>query len=222
MVKKNLRISKIILYILILTILCSTVNGQEKNVTFQDGVIYLSNVIAYDSLFNNSVSDLEKVDLLYKIALEFFNDDISEALLALTFATLPFNKMNVKIPILNIRIPLYLPAVNESLFKKKKENLPGKVLFNSSKKYGFDKDKVAHFFGTAFLAYNISFLNLSKFLGFIVEMFESAFQVSSGVDNRDLHVNHLGEYFGNSLQNDPNLRPSDFFKVYSLFYFSYN
>ena len=220
--KKKLRINKNILYILIFFILCSSVKGQGKKVSFQDGVIYLSNIIAHNSLFNQKSSDLEKVDLLYEIALEYYNNDISEALLALTFATLPFNKMSAKIPLINIRIPLYLPSVNETLFNKKKNNLPGKVLFNSTQKHGFDKDKVAHFFGNAFLAYNISFLNLSKFLGFIVEMFESAFKVSNGVDNRDLHVNHLGEYFGNSLLTDPNLRPSDFFKVYSLFYFSYN
>jgi hypothetical protein len=53
-------------------------------------------------------------------------------------------------------------------------------------------------------------------------MFESIFKVSGGVDYRDLQTNQLGEFFGKSLNNDSNLLPSDFFKVYSLFYFFYN
>jgi hypothetical protein len=207
---------------MIITLCYSIINGQEKNATFEDGVIHLSTIIANDSLFSKIATDLEKVDTLYKIAVEYYAGDISEALLALTFATLPFNKMSAKIPFINVRVPLHLPSVNENLFIKKKNNLPGKVLFNSTQKHGLDRDKVAHFFGNAFLSYNISFINLSKFFGFIVEMFESAFQVSNGVDIRDMHVNYLGEYFGYSLQKNSELKPSDFFKVYSLFYFSYN
>ncbi|MCW8848810.1 MAG: hypothetical protein OQJ81_02430 [Melioribacteraceae bacterium] len=222
MIKKKFKISLKIFTLVFLTVLYSAVYGQEKGSSFEDGLIFLSTIIAYDSLFNQIPSDLDKVDTLYKIAVVYYDGNISEALLALTFATLPFNKMSAKIPFMNVRIPLYLPSVNEHIFKKKKNNLPGKVLFNSNYKYGLDKDKVAHFFGNAFLSYNVSFLNLSKFFGFIVEMFESAFQVSNGVDIRDLQVNYLGEYFGNSLRSNKNLKPSDFFKVYSLFYFSYN
>ncbi len=184
---------------------------EEKNAAFEDGVIHLSTIIANDSLFNKIDTDLDKVDALYKIAVKYYDGDISEALLALTFATLPFNKMSAKIPFINVRVPLHLPSVNENLFNKKKNNLPGKVLFNSTKKHGLDKDKVAHFFGNAFLSYNISFLNISKFFGFIVEMFESAFQVSNGVDIRDMQVNYLGEYFGNSLQKNSELKAIRFF-----------
>lgn len=222
MIKKIFKINLHIFYIVLITFVYSSIQGEEKKSTFEDGVNFLSAFIAYDSSFNQISADLIKVDTLFRIAVKYYDNDISEALLALTFATLPFNKMSARIPLTNIRIPLYLPSVDEDIFIKKRNNLPGNVLFNSSKKYGLDKDKVAHFFGNAFLSYNVSFLNLSKFFGFIVEMFETAFQVSNGVDIRDLQVNYLGEYFGKSLKSNKKLKPSDFFKVYSLFYFSYN
>lgn len=214
--------NKLIIIILISISLKIEISAQFSNKTFEDGVIFLSTIIASDKFKDLDCSDLEKVDSLFVIAVDYYDSDISEALLALTFATLPFNKMSAKLPLINLRIPLYLPSVEDDLFYKKRNNLPGNVLFNSAKINGNDKDKVAHFFGNAFLAYNISFLNLSKFFGFIVEMFESAFEVSNGVDNRDLQVNYLGEFFGSSLQNNQKLVPSDFFKLHSLFFFSYN
>ncbi len=202
----------------------SLIFGQTGIPSFEAGVIYLSKYIASNEFaeLSKTKSDPELVDTLYKRSLEFYKGDISEALLALTFGTLPFNKMPIKIPIINLRIPLRLPAVNEKLFRKKVQNSPGIVYFDSPVEGGQDKDKVAHFFGNAFLAYNISFIHASQVLGIWVELFESSFKVSGGVDFRDLETNGLGAAFGNSLRKNNNLYPSQFFKIYSLFFFSYN
>ncbi len=198
--------------------------SQTGMPSFEDGVIFLSKYIASNEFaeLSKTKSDPELVDSLYKRSLEFYNGDISEALLALTFGTLPFNRMPIKIPILNLRIPLRLPAVNEKLFRRKVKNSPGIVYFDSPVKGGQDKDKVAHFFGNAFLAYNISFIHASQVLGIFVELFESSFKVSGGVDFRDLETNGLGAAFGNSLRKNNKLYPSQFFRIYSLFFFSYN
>lgn len=210
-----------------LTILISftfKINTQafQSNKTFQDGVIYISQFIVENNFSENNLNDYEMVDSIYTLAVDFYEGDISEALLALTFATLPFNRMVIKIPIFNLKVPLRLPSVSESIFKLKKNNLPGIIYFDSPKQNGQDKDKVAHFFGNAFLSYNVSLFNLSKFLGFFVELFEASFNVSAGIDFRDLQTNILGEYFGKSLHKNNSLMPSDFFNVYSLFFFSYN
>ena len=221
---KQFSIKIILTFALIIFPIRSVVFGGNDMPSFEEGVIYLSEYIASDNFVELSKlnNDQALVDSLYKRSLRFYNGDISEALLALTFATLPFNKMPVTIPFFNIRIPLRLPAVDEELFKIKKNNLPGIVYFDSRTKGGQDKDKVAHFFGNAFLAYNILFINASKVLGIFVELFESSFKVSGGVDFRDLQTNGLGEAFGNSLRRNNKLLPSQFFKIYSLFYFSYN
>ncbi len=221
---KQFSIKIILTFALIIFPFKSVLFGGNNMPSFEEGVIYLSEYIASDNFveLSNSNNDQALVDSLFKRSLRFYKGDISEALLALTFATLPFNKMPVTIPFFNIRISLRLPAVDEKLFKIKKNNLPGIVYFDSRTKGGQDKDKVAHFFGNAFLAYNIPFINASKILGILVELFESSFKVSGGVDFRDLQTNGLGEAFGNALRKNNKLLPSQFFKIYSLFYFSYN
>ena len=221
---KQFLIKIVLISVLIILPVNSIILGGNKIPSFEDGVIYLSKYIASESFaeLGKLHNDQELVDTLYKRSVQFYNGNISEALLALTFATLPFNKMPVTIPFINIRIPLRLPAVNEKLFNIKKKNLPGIVYFDSRTKGGQDKDKVAHFFGNAFLSYNISFLNVSKVLGIFVELFEASFKVSGGVDFRDLQTNGLGEAFGNALRKNNKLMPSQFFRIYSLFYFSYN
>ncbi len=213
----------IIIVIIFLFLLPSKNSCNGAPASFEAGVNYLSQYIASEK-FNTlklGHTDLELIDTLYIKAVKFYNGDISEALLALTFATLPFNKMPVTIPFTRIVLKLKLPSVNEELFIKKRNNLPGLVYFNSPTKGGKDKDKVAHFFSNAFLSYNITIVNASKFLGIFVELFEAAFKVSGGVDKRDLYTNYLGEYFGESLRKNKGLFPSDFFKIYSLFFFSY-
>ena len=209
---------------LILVLSYSTlITAQDiGGISFADGVIHLSKIIADEKYSSKDYSDLEIVDSLFGEELSFYNGDISEALLALTFAALPFNKMPVSIPFIGSRINLKLPSVNQELFEKKRKNIPGKIYFDSSAEGSGDKDKLAHFFGNAFLAYNISFFNLSRFLGLLVELFEEAFKVSGRIDFRDPPSNHLGEFFGYSLRTNPSQKVSDFLNVYSLFYFSYN
>ncbi len=198
------------------------ISGSIYGQSLEDGIIYLSKIIAEEKYQSDIYSDIEIVDSLYKEALVFYNNDVSEALLALTFATLPFNEMPVRIPILNIKLGLKLPSVRGEFFNKKRKMLPGIIYFDSRLSGSQDKDKVAHFFGNAFLSYSVTLLNASKFFGLFVEMFEDIFKVSGGIDFRDLQANYLGEFFGYSLRKDKTLYPSDFFNVYSLFYFSYN
>jgi len=200
----------------------SNVTGQTKANSLEDGINILSNLIAKNHFKSNKPFVLDEVDSIYSTALKMYDGDISEALLALTFATLPFNRMPLTIPFIDIKLSLRLPSVKENIFLEKRKFLPGIVFFDSNINGGQDKDKIAHFFGNAFLAYNISSVNFSKFLGLFVEMFEATFNVSNKVDYRDLQSNHLGEFFGNSLQNNPDVKPSDFLNIYSLFYFSYN
>lgn len=218
MIKNKIIITAVFIYFFSILQTCTA----QSNRSFEDGVNYLSLLIAKNSKIKSSCDDLNILDSLYLKAVIFYNGDVSEALLALAFATLPFNKMPVTIPFTGIKLNLKLPSVNQKLFNLKKANLPGRVFFDSPQRGGQDKDKVAHFFGNAFLSYNIRFINLSKFLGLFIEHFESAFKVSGGVDFRDLQTNYLGEYFGYSLRNHNELLPSQFFYMYSLFYFSYN
>jgi hypothetical protein len=84
--------------------------------------------------------------------------------------------------------------------------------------YG-DKDKLAHFFGSAFLSYESNIFDLGKLIGYFVEAFEESFKVQSSVDLRDLDVNDYGRLFGTWLKESNKLLPSQIFLLRSLRFF---
>ena len=187
------------------------------------GVIYISNFIASDyfSSLKSDTNDVALLDTLFQRSYDYYNGDISESLLTLTFAGLPYSKMPLKIPVVNVRIDIPLPSVKDAIFEIKKNNLPSQLLFDSPHSEFGDKDKISHFFGNAFLSYNvsiISIINFAKFASIYIELFESAFEVEGAVSLRDLRVNQLGEFFGAALKNNDNIKPSSFFAMYGLYF----
>ncbi len=200
-------------------ILLPQANFAQSDKSLSDAVYYLSEFIASNDFLKlkETNTDLELIDTIYTRALKYHNGDVSETLLTLTFATLPFNKMPVRLPALG-KVDLRLPSVDEKLFRKKVKNLPSQIYFDSPPSDFGDKDKVAHFFGNSFLGYNEGFFNLSKFMGIFVELFEASFEVGGGLDRRDILTNYLGELFGKELNKNKNLLPSDVMKLYNLFF----
>jgi len=186
-----------------------------------ESVGYLSNYIISEefSSIRNRYGDSAAIDTLYLQALNYQKGDISEALLTTAFATLAFKELPVKIPMLDVRLELPLVHVSDSLFRTKINSLPRNLFFNSPKTKFGDKDKISHFFGSAYLAHSVTFFKLSKFMGIFVEFFEAAFKVEGFLDLRDIAVNNLGELFGDALNRNPNLLPSHVLKIYNLFYF---
>ncbi|KAF0151442.1 MAG: hypothetical protein FD143_1921 [Ignavibacteria bacterium] len=190
----------------------------QEEVSFYSGMFYLSNYIASEEFLKlkETNSDLEQIDIIYEKAVSFFKGNISEALLCLTFTCLPFNKIDFETPFGILKIPL--PSPPKVLFNKRLTNLP-KNLFISSPKTDFgDKDKLSHFFGNAFLHYNISAFNFSKFMGIFVEKTEESFFANGGFDKRDIIANHLGELFAEMLKLNPAAKPSKALLTYQLLY----
>ena len=72
------------------------------------------------------------------------------------------------------------------------------------------------FFGSAFLSYESHIFDLGKLIGYFVEAFEESFKVQSSVDIRDLDVNDYGRLFGNLLQENNDLLPSQIFLIRSI------
>jgi len=212
-----------LIYFSVLLFLFQNFNAQNK-LDLSSAVYSLSNYLIsneFNSLSQNK-SDLEKIDLLYLKSLQINNDDYSEALLTLTFATLPFNKIKLHIPIFGIKIMIPLPSTNDSLFRAKLKQTPRQLFFDSPKNKSGDIDKVAHFFGNAFLSYNVSWIHLSEILGLLVESFESEFKIAGSFDKRDLFVNKLGSAFGFALKENLKLLPSQFFEIYNLLFINTN
>lgn len=183
------------------------------------GIFYLSDYIASEEFdtYKKNNDNLTQVDHLFRKAIDFYDGDISEALLALTFSFLPFNHIKVKFLFgSQFRIPL--PSPPQKIFEKRLDNLPSKLFFDSPQSSFGDKDKLSHFFGNAFLRYNFGFFNLSKFMGIFVENVEEGLFIEGGYSFRDIIANHLGELFAESLKTNKDIQPSDILKIYNLLF----
>lgn len=185
-------------------------------------VNYLSEFIASDYYLHleNQCSDLELVDSIYIRALKFYEYDYQEALLALTFTTIPYREVPLVIPLIQTRIFYPLISANDSISNLKNQNLPGRLFFDSPNNDYGDKDKLAHFFGNGFIGYAESILNLADVFGYFVESFEEDFKAQSKADYRDMDVNWYGVLFGDMLEVNKKILPSQVMIIRSLRYFT--
>jgi len=214
-----MRIKQLFLYILFVVI-TSIPNAFPQQSALSKGVNHISEFLAseYFLELKKNNTDLALVDSVYLRALEFYEKDYEEALLALTFATIPFRKVPLVVPLINARIYYPLISANDSISNLKNENLPGRLFYDTPRDKGGDKDKLAHFFGNAFIAYAENILKLADVFGYFVEAFEEDFKAQSEVDFRDVDVNWYGVLFGEMLEVNKNILPSQIMMIRSLRY----
>ena len=214
-----MRFKKLYSRILIL-IFVSTSSAYSQQSTLSKGVNYLSEFIASDYFLElkKETTDLTLVDSIYKRAIHFYQNDYEEALLALTFTTIPYRRVPVVIPLIKSRLYYPLISANDSISNLKNQNLPSKLFFDSPDNDYGDKDKLAHFFGNAFIGYAENILKLADVFGYFVEAFEEDFKAQSEVDFRDVDVNWYGVLFGEVLEINKNILPSQVMTIRSLRY----
>ncbi|HEY6436941.1 MAG TPA: hypothetical protein VIY47_10135, partial [Ignavibacteriaceae bacterium] len=130
----------------IILILVASPSFYTQQSDLSKGVNYLSEFIAsnYFLELKKNNTDLDLVDSLYKRAVHFYQADLEEALLALTFTTIPYRRVPLVIPLINSRIYYPLVSSNDSIANLKNQNLPNRLFYDSPiNDYG-DKDKLAH------------------------------------------------------------------------------
>lgn len=174
------------------------------------GVNEISSFIASDyfKAIKEDVQHVALVDTLWLYSLTYNNGDITEALLTLAFACIPFKEVPIVTPLLGFRLYYPLPSAEDSVFTLKNENLPSKLFDDTpAGDYG-DKDKLAHFFGSAFLRYAFFFFDLTPVIGYFVEAFEESFQVENRISERDMKANRYGSLFGKMLLENETVLPS--------------
>ena len=169
----------------------------------------------------NTYRDLASVDSIYLKALEINNNDYSETLLSLMFATVPYREVPIKLPLFNVFINYPLISADENIFNKKNENLPRYFFIDTPENDYGDLDKLAHFFGSAFLSYESNIFDLGELIGYFVEAFEESFKVQSNIDYRDIDVNYYGRLFGKLLKKDKTILPSQILLFRSLIFFRF-
>lgn len=166
----------------------------------------------------NDENDLQIVDSVFNYALRITNNDAPEALLALTFACIPYREVPIQIPLIGSIVNYPLISADEKTFLKKNEKLPRYLFFDSPQNDYGDKDKCAHFFGSAYLMNGSSIFDLGNLIGYFVEVFEAEFKVQSSIDVRDMQTNKLGQIFGSLLRKNDRVRPSHVLIQPTLFY----
>lgn len=209
-------------FVFIFLVVCQSIFSQQSKLS--KSVNFISEYIASRSFLTlkKEIGDLKTVDSIFIKSCNHSNKDFSEALLALTFATVPYKEVPIQIPLLKVIVNYPLISASDSIFLLKNENLPRYIFFDSpADNYG-DKDKLAHFFGSAYISYASNIFDLGDPIGYFVEVFEESFKVQSAVDERDLITNKLGNTFGKLLKRNKNILPSQIIILRTLSNFSYN
>ena len=102
--------------LIITMIFVSSIFPQQSKLS--KAVNYLSDFVASDYFveLKETNSDLTLVDSIYLRAITFTEKDYSEALLALTFATIPYKKVPILVPLIKEIIYYPLTAADDSTF----------------------------------------------------------------------------------------------------------
>jgi hypothetical protein len=207
---------------IVFLILISTIHAQVTKLG--TSVKYLSDFIASKEFANQKLklNDYQQVDLLFKKAMIESDDDIGDALFNLTFTLIPYDHIPVVTPIFKLPVNVSLPHSVDSIFNLKNKNLPKNLFYDSPQTEFGDKDKLAHFFGSAYLAYGSKWFDFTQIIGIFVEDFEERFYIQSKVDLRDIRADNLGNIFGKTLKKNKDLLPSQILAAYHLTFFRYN
>jgi len=195
----------IIIWLIILPTQLSFGQYGKQSQLFTD-IKTVSEYIAFNLPKNSP--ELKQIDSIYNFALKLKNNDISEALIILTFSTIPYNVLPIRIPLINMKINYPIISAEIPLFIQKNSNLPKSFLSDSPHTDFGDRDKLAHFFGSAFLSYNFVFFDLTNLIGYFVESFEETFVEDAQFDFRDIKINQAGETFGKTLRENKMALPS--------------
>jgi hypothetical protein len=153
--------------------------------------------------------DVRTIDAIYLKSLKIAEHNIARALFLSLMAVLEHRKVDIKMPIFkSLKIPLTFEE--DSIFSARLNHLPTHMYADTPKDTGGDRDKLQHFFGSAYLAYTSEAPEFTRTVGDLIEWGEAKFVVGGTDDIRDKRANYQGECFGYDLLVVKTLLPSDY------------
>ncbi|MDE3057313.1 MAG: hypothetical protein KGJ59_05080 [Bacteroidota bacterium] len=152
--------------------------------------------------------DTMAIDAVFERATMLADGNMRTALWLSAFATMDHFRVGVELPLLGV---LSIPLTTESReqFRIRYLHLPRRVLPDSIGEKENDRDKLQHFFGSAYLTYVADSKALANDFGDFVEQEEPKIIVGGENDDRDKFANHLGQQFGMELLDGDDVLPSD-------------
>jgi hypothetical protein len=155
--------------------------------------------------FRRTHSDPVSMDEIFDAADELCYDNRTAAILASGIATLEHKTIPLKL-FFGIVFPLPLTIESEEDFQKRVSQLP-EYLYNPTTP---DRDKLQHFFFSAYFRRILKMNWLVRLLGNAVEIGEDLFIVGGVNDERDKHANNDGIRFSAHCDTEWLPMPSDF------------
>jgi hypothetical protein len=152
--------------------------------------------------------DLPAVDLLFRRSLQLCWGNTGEALLVCALATFDHRTLGLRLPVINF--VLWLPLTGEfpEDFERRVQALPSR-LYPDTPPEG-DRDKLQHFFGSAYLTLVFDSPESADDVGEFIETGEEAFVVGGVRDPRDERANREGQKFGLGLMANVETLPSEY------------
>jgi len=156
------------------------------------------------------VSQRARIDSIFFAALRISEGSTLAALRIATFATIPYYTFPAMIPV--VRWVIWIPVTTETReeYEQRFNNLPTGFLSDSSP--GDDRDKLPHFFGSAFITCLTRNPVCAEMTGRTIEWLELVFKLEGSMDPRDIEVNARGAEFGMSLMQGRKTPPSRFLR----------
>jgi hypothetical protein len=157
------------------------------------------------------VGDRRSVDFLFRRSLKVAWDNTAEGLLLMFVATMDHRAFGLKAPLIGNAVWVPLTSEFESDFRARVTALPRGLYPDTPPGISGDRDKLQHFFGSAFLTYVTESDAAAARVGNFIEWGEDLFIVGGVNDPRDARANAEGRRFAFALMSDPDALPSGFF-----------
>ena len=160
--------------------------------------------------FRRKYGDVHATDAIFNRALVLSWNNVYEALLISFACTLEHRNFGIRLPVLGPLLWVPLTSEFPDDFQARVSSLPSKLYRDTPAGSTGDRDKLQHFFGSAFLAYVFESGEASERMGMFVEWGEDKFIVDGVLDERDLRANEQGQQFAAHLLNGEDVLPSKF------------
>lgn len=162
----------------------------------------LRNAIAEQDLSDSTLAR-DSFDEIYLSALALTHGRVTDALLVSTLGTLEHE--SVPLHLFGTTIALPLSTESHRSFERRVTHLPRHL-------YGIpedDRDKLQHFFGSAWVKQFTGMTWLARLAGIFVEAGEGTFSIEGAGDPRDLRADDDGVHFGTVATANPDVLPSE-------------
>lgn len=162
--------------------------------------------------FKQQFGDLYAVDVIFDEAMRLSWNNAYEALLISLIATIDHSKFGVQLPVVGPLLWIPLTSEFEDEYRSRVNALPTKIYKDTPAGISGDRDKLQHFFGSAFLTYLFESRDAAQRIGEFIEWGEDKVIVDGALDERDFRANRQGQEFGLRLLEDRSTLPSPFFQ----------